>query len=314
MEILPVEDLDKEYDLTVFQTEFFGRNTNTSYFYEFTWDGTVVENHQRIQLPNGDYQLQLSVLKALGDPENPAHWETWTSPTFTIDRPDRDVSVAPAEFERWGDPGSRVEHTLTITNTGTHTDHFGIEVGPSDWPVELDKDVTGALLPGESTTVSVEIEIPDAVLGGTGSTVEMTVSSLAGDEIATATATLTVRANSIYGVSLTPSAASQSEYAGKTASYVLTVGNTGNIADTYDIVISNQQWATSAVPQVLGPVPSGGQATLTVMVDVPTLAASSSSDSATITVKSQNNPPTQASITLTTSVNQSRLYLPFANK
>jgi uncharacterized membrane protein len=125
---------------------------------------------------------------------------------------------------------------------------------------------------------------------------------------------LTVRANSIYGVSLTPSAASQSEYAGVTVSYVLTVGNTGNIADTYEVVISNQQWETSAVPQVLGPLPSGGQATLTVTVDVPTLAAPSSSDSATITVKSQNNPPTQASITLTTSVNQSRLYLPFANK
>ena len=26
-------------------------------------------------------------LKANGDPANPAHWETWTSPNFTIDRP-----------------------------------------------------------------------------------------------------------------------------------------------------------------------------------------------------------------------------------
>ena len=29
----------------------------------------------------------LSVLKALGDAANPAHWETWTSPVITIDRP-----------------------------------------------------------------------------------------------------------------------------------------------------------------------------------------------------------------------------------
>ena len=27
------------------------------------------------------------VLKALGDKNNPDHWETWTSPVFTIDRP-----------------------------------------------------------------------------------------------------------------------------------------------------------------------------------------------------------------------------------
>jgi hypothetical protein len=29
----------------------------------------------------------MSVLKALGDPHNPAHTETWTSPVITIDRP-----------------------------------------------------------------------------------------------------------------------------------------------------------------------------------------------------------------------------------
>jgi minor extracellular serine protease Vpr len=38
-------------------------------------------------VPDGRYILTLSVLKALGDPDNPAHWETWTSPAFAIDRP-----------------------------------------------------------------------------------------------------------------------------------------------------------------------------------------------------------------------------------
>jgi hypothetical protein len=30
---------------------------------------------------------KLSVLKALGDANNPAHVETWTSPVITINRP-----------------------------------------------------------------------------------------------------------------------------------------------------------------------------------------------------------------------------------
>jgi hypothetical protein len=38
-------------------------------------------------VPNGDYIMKLSVLKALGDASNPAHWETWTSPWFTVARP-----------------------------------------------------------------------------------------------------------------------------------------------------------------------------------------------------------------------------------
>lgn len=39
------------------------------------------------QLPNGNYRLRATVLKALGDPANPAHWESWTSGLGAIARP-----------------------------------------------------------------------------------------------------------------------------------------------------------------------------------------------------------------------------------
>jgi hypothetical protein len=38
-------------------------------------------------VPNGSYRLELTVLKALGDPDNPAHTEHWPSPTIVISRP-----------------------------------------------------------------------------------------------------------------------------------------------------------------------------------------------------------------------------------
>ena len=45
-------------------------------------------SHQVIYtVPDGMYVMRLSVLKALGDDSDPAHWETWTSPVITIDRP-----------------------------------------------------------------------------------------------------------------------------------------------------------------------------------------------------------------------------------
>ncbi len=34
-----------------------------------------------------NYLVKVLVLKALGDRSNPAHWETWTSPVITINRP-----------------------------------------------------------------------------------------------------------------------------------------------------------------------------------------------------------------------------------
>lgn len=71
---------------------FLPRNNTTTgpSFFAFEWNGTRGQdngNSKTVQVPNGDYRLKLSVLKPLGDPNNPADWETFTTPTFTIARP-----------------------------------------------------------------------------------------------------------------------------------------------------------------------------------------------------------------------------------
>jgi minor extracellular serine protease Vpr len=54
----------------------------------FALDGTVKKNkNKRTTVADGSYYAKLSLLKALGNTRNPAHWETWTSQPFTIDRP-----------------------------------------------------------------------------------------------------------------------------------------------------------------------------------------------------------------------------------
>ena len=69
--------------------DYFGRGSTSTSFFAFTWEGDTVagRNGRPRNAADGEYQVRVSVLKALGDPANPAHWETWTSPTFTIDRP-----------------------------------------------------------------------------------------------------------------------------------------------------------------------------------------------------------------------------------
>lgn len=66
---------------------YFIRNSTSTSIFDLSWDGTVVAGNHARALPNGNYQLVLSVLKALGDPDNPADWERFTTPTFTIARP-----------------------------------------------------------------------------------------------------------------------------------------------------------------------------------------------------------------------------------
>jgi minor extracellular serine protease Vpr len=69
--------------------DFVGRNSMATSFFAIVWDGTTFRKSGRKvkAVPNGTYRLELSVLKALGDPNNPDHFERWTSPNITIARP-----------------------------------------------------------------------------------------------------------------------------------------------------------------------------------------------------------------------------------
>jgi minor extracellular serine protease Vpr len=73
-----------------FQEEYLPRNSTTTGFFAFPWDGTTTsgkEGKAVFVMPDGDYVVELSVLKALGNKNNPDHWEKWTSPVIRIERP-----------------------------------------------------------------------------------------------------------------------------------------------------------------------------------------------------------------------------------
>jgi hypothetical protein len=68
------------------QLEHVGRNSTATGFFAYSWDGTTTAGKKTYTVPNGRYRVKLSVLKALGDANDPTHWETWTSPVVTIAR------------------------------------------------------------------------------------------------------------------------------------------------------------------------------------------------------------------------------------
>ncbi len=73
----------------ILDERFFGRNSTSSSFFAFVWDGTTFSGSGKktFTVPDGQYIVTLSVLKALGEEHNPAHTEVWESPLVTIDRP-----------------------------------------------------------------------------------------------------------------------------------------------------------------------------------------------------------------------------------
>ncbi|MCU0485796.1 MAG: Fn3-like domain-containing protein [Anaerolineales bacterium] len=71
-----------------YNEEYLPRNSTATGFFAFPFDGTTMIGKDKFRaVPDGTYYAVISVLKALGDESNPAHWETWTSPMFVIDRP-----------------------------------------------------------------------------------------------------------------------------------------------------------------------------------------------------------------------------------
>ncbi|MGV8907570.1 MAG: S8 family serine peptidase [Propionicimonas sp.] len=64
----------------------FGRDDS---FLALTFDGKIPFNKATaagLTVPNGDYVLELKVLKALGKSSNKRHWESYVTPAFTIQR------------------------------------------------------------------------------------------------------------------------------------------------------------------------------------------------------------------------------------
>lgn len=69
-----------------FSAPYQPRNSTSGGYYGYGWDGTTSNGKQVTTVPNGQYVLKLTVVKALGDASVPADVETWTSPTFTVAR------------------------------------------------------------------------------------------------------------------------------------------------------------------------------------------------------------------------------------
>ena len=77
--------------------EYLPRNSTSTGFFAFGWDGTRIHSNgyngsgndqNKVKfVPDGEYIVKIRALKALGNPNNEADYETWTSPVIAIDRP-----------------------------------------------------------------------------------------------------------------------------------------------------------------------------------------------------------------------------------
>lgn len=88
------------------------------------------------------------------------------------------VAVAISPSEKDGENGQIITFTVTVTNTGTISDNYGLTVEDNTgWNLTLDDDFFRSVMPGENYATTLRVSIPGDAVSGTKSNVTVTVVS-----------------------------------------------------------------------------------------------------------------------------------------
>jgi hypothetical protein len=116
-----------------------------------------------------------------------------------------------------------------------------------------------------------------------------------------------------YGAEFSPWADEMSGYLGQMVEYSLTLSNTGNVTDMFDLEPSGNNWEVH-LPVTTTTQGAGEMAEVIVHVTVPLDAMHGDIDSVTVTASSQGDPGMQATSMLTTTVMWYSTYLPLIER
>ncbi|MCI0519445.1 MAG: carboxypeptidase regulatory-like domain-containing protein [Chloroflexi bacterium] len=87
---------------------------------------------------------------------------------------------------------------------------------------------------------------------------------------------------------------------GEQVVYQITIHNSGNATDMYQVTASGNTWSVSK-PSLVGPALAGGNVSFSATVSIPANAGQGASDTVTLRINSYNNPSVFTTVTLTTS-------------
>ncbi len=220
---------------------------------------------------NGESDIATVTAESQASPGVLASSELTTTANFYA------LNLTPSTDADSGNPGEQVSYTLVLKNLGNTTDTFDLEAA-SIWTVTMQSSV-GPLPPGATASINVLVDVPVGATPGEFDVATITATSQGNTAIAT-TSTLTTSVTALYSFQVAPLQDTLVGHGkGTTVEFTILVTNTGNITDTYDIIITPGGWIVDAPPDV-GPIAHGESTSVTITVHVPfDIAMGDSNDS-----------------------------------
>ena len=194
-----------------------------------------------------------------------------------------------------GVPGTQVEYSLLITNTGNLAESFTLGLVGHNWTVSGPAQVGPLAANTGSATVKVRVLVAADAAAGATDPLTVTVTSPA-DAGATAQLLLTTTAGTLHAAALdAPDAFIGAP--GESLTATVTATNTGNISDAYTVTVSGGDWPVQFSDQVAVLEP-GESAPISIRVDIPLAILPNASRSWTVNLISQTTGQVKATTTL----------------
>jgi len=198
------------------------------------------------------------------------------------------VSISPSFQENM--PGGQLDYSVTVTNSGMFADNYDISVTDNaGWGFALSENLLENVLNGASGAVGLSVLIPDNAVGCTNDNIIVTAVSRTDNTVRASGGCVAhaIIVRKMMVLSITPSY--QSGLPGSSLTYTVTIKNTGNASDTYNLTVSdNAGWSPTLSPTSLA-VPPGENSTATLSVTIPSAAVQFTRDNVTVTAASAEN-------------------------
>ncbi|MCK4405123.1 MAG: hypothetical protein KAV43_01270 [Hadesarchaea archaeon] len=187
-------------------------------------------------------------------------------------------------------PGETLSYVVTVFNTGNIEDSYTLEnMDNEGWTLTLDNALL-TIPPWENRMTTLSVIIPENAIPCTEDNITVTATSTENAEVSAENSCI-AHVKVLRGVEVSISPENQSAPPEETLTYEVTVTNTGNVEDTYDLAASDNavpSWNPTVSPTSLT-IAAGGSDTTTLSVTIPESALACTEDNITVTATSTEN-------------------------